>query len=188
MSGRDDDDDYAVGKGRPPKWTRWSDKSGNPNGRPKKLHSDLPYEEVLGTKVPVTENGSSKMMRSDEAFLLFLTGEAASNNGAIARRLLRFLERIKALDSPVRKSLEFVFCTYDDLGQIDTSMVQLGMLKRHDQCRSTARLFLESWIVQAALNGLGARKFTEAEQHTVYASTREPHKVHWPDWWTSYPA
>ena len=57
------------------------------------------------------------------------------------------------------------------------------MGRKLDRYRETARMMLEPWIVEAALARLGARRLTVAEQRTVFAATRTPAKVRWPDWW-----
>lgn len=42
---------------------------------------------------------------------------------------------------------------------------------------------LNPWIVEAALERRGDRRLTVEEQQEVFANTRSPNKVNWPDWW-----
>ena len=51
-----------------------------------------------------------------------------------------------------------------------------------DEFRDTARLALEPWLVEAALDRLGT-KLSVPEQRTVWKATRTPWKVDWPVWW-----
>ena len=59
---RDGDDDDTVGYGKPPKKTRFQNgHSGNPTGRPKGSRNfDKDLDDVLGSKITVTENGRKK--------------------------------------------------------------------------------------------------------------------------------
>jgi hypothetical protein len=52
--------------------------------------------------------------------------------------------------------------------------------------RPSARLALETWVIEEALSRLGERRLTEAQQQVVVASARMPHKVRWPAWWSSF--
>jgi len=60
------------------------------------------------------------------------------------------------------------------------------MAKKLDPYRETARMALAPWLVEAALARL-CRILSPAEQRTVVAATRMPHKVRWPEWWSEYP-
>lgn len=59
----------------------------------------------------------------------------------------------------------------------------LRIAKKFDRYSKKAYMKLEAWLVQAALERLGGRRLSLAEQKTVYAATRTPHKVRWPGWW-----
>lgn len=68
-------------------------------------------------------------------------------------------------------------------GSLGQELSALRMARKLDTYRPTARLKLEPWLVQAALDRLGGRLLTVDEQRQVYRATRTPAKVEWPDWW-----
>ena len=51
----------------------------------------------------------------------------------------------------------------------------------------SARMALEPWIVEAALERLGSRRLSVEEQETIVRATRTPWKVRWPAWWSVVP-
>jgi len=55
---------YQIGKGRPPKSTRWKPgQSGNPNGRPKgSKNASTMAKAALGRKVAATVNGRRRQL------------------------------------------------------------------------------------------------------------------------------
>ena len=76
-----------VGRGRPPAATRFrKGQSGNPRGRPRGRRRKAPYEAVLGQKVTVREDGSSRQMSAAEAFLLQVTRRGLEGDSAAARK------------------------------------------------------------------------------------------------------
>jgi Family of unknown function (DUF5681) len=83
MSERDDETpSYEVGRGRPPKHTRFAKgASGNPQGRPKgskNLATSLRAE--LRRRVTVTEDGRRKMIGKQEAVAKQLVNKAAAGD------------------------------------------------------------------------------------------------------------
>ena len=87
----DDNRDYEVGLGKPPKHTRFKKgKSGNPNGRPKGTRNfDKEIEEVLLAPVKVTENGKQRKVSSRMAILMRLREMALKGD---PRAMVRYLE------------------------------------------------------------------------------------------------
>ena len=83
--------DYEIGKGKPPKDTRFKPgQSGNPNGRPKgQRNLKTEIEEILNAPVAITENGRSRNVTSRAAALMKLRKKALQGDG---RALDRFLE------------------------------------------------------------------------------------------------
>lgn len=82
--------DYEVGKGKPPKKTRFQKgKSGNPKGRPKgSKNFDTELDAVLNKKVTVIENGRAKKVTTQEAVLRKLTAKALEGNNPSLGRYL----------------------------------------------------------------------------------------------------
>lgn len=177
-----------IGYGRPPKATRFQKgKSGNPRGRPRNRHRDIPYDGLLGQIVTVREDGRERRVTAAEAFILQLTKKGLEGDSASARASLAAIENARAArsargeDAPTLRIHFRTFglcCAVEDLG--------IGVLV-HPTDEERVRLTLKPWIVEAALARLGKRRLTVAEQRTVLESTRTPRKVNWPDWWTVLP-
>lgn len=78
----DDDEDYEVGYGKPPRHTRFrKGQSGNPAG--KKLLREGPgqiWQRLLQETVTVTENGRKRTMTKLELVLSQLINKAASGS------------------------------------------------------------------------------------------------------------
>lgn len=86
----DDDDEYKVGYGKPPKHTRFkTGQSGNPKGRPKgtnNFKTDL--LTTLKSSVKVTRDGKPRKVSTQEAALLRLREQALGGNTRALDRLL----------------------------------------------------------------------------------------------------
>ncbi|CAH1387955.1 hypothetical protein [Candidatus Nitrotoga sp. M5] len=74
-------------------------------------------------------------------------------------------------------------------GTLNRALELLRMGKTLDQYRETARMALEPWLVEAALERLGLeeRRLNRKEQRIVIKAARTPWKVNWPDWWEEMP-
>ena len=174
----------AVGYGRPPKATRFqTGRSGNPKGRPRHRHRDIPYDTMLGQMVTVREDGRERRVTAAEAFILQLTKKGLEGDNASARSSLVAIENARAArnaqgsDMPIIRIRFRTFglcCAVEDLG--------IGVLV-HPMDKERVRLMLKPWIVEAALARLGSSRLSDEEQQTVVESTRTPEKVSWPDWW-----
>ena len=70
-------------------------------------------------------------------------------------------------------------------GNPNAALLPLGVARKLDRFRDTARVLLEPWLVEAAIARLGARRLTPEQQRAVVKATRTPHKVKWPDWWST---
>ena len=66
-------------------------------------------------------------------------------------------------------------------GSVNTAVEPLGMVRKLERYRPSARMVLEPWIVQAALARLGDRRLSREEQAKVVRAVWTPHKVRWPD-------
>ena len=81
---------YEVGKGKPPKSTRFKPgQSGNPKGRPRgKKNLSTEIEEVLTKSVTISENGRKRKVTSRQAAIMQLCKKAlAGDNRALDRFL-----------------------------------------------------------------------------------------------------
>jgi hypothetical protein len=183
--------DYDIGHRRPPQATRFRrGVSGNPGGRPKGSkgkkvsNGELPYESVLGRIMTIRVDGAPKKVTAEEAFFLHMGKAALAGDQHALRTTLDVLDSVQVHEAEVAPNrptmIRFVAVAP---GSVTTAVVALDMGKRFDDLQGEARLLLEPWIVEAALARLGARQLTEDEQRTVYAATRNPSRVAWPEWW-----
>jgi len=83
---------YRVGKGRPPRATRWKPgQSGNPKGRPRgRKNLTTIVRDVLDRKIKVQENGQTRSMPSREAIVKRLVQDALRGDLKAASYLLGY--------------------------------------------------------------------------------------------------
>jgi hypothetical protein len=106
---RDDEGDYQVGYGKPPRRTRFQrGQSGNPRGRPpgaKNLSTLL--NEALNEPVVVTENGGRKRISKRQATFKQLVNEAAKGNWRALKLLVDILQDIERRTEPQTEESSF---------------------------------------------------------------------------------
>lgn len=173
----------SIGYGRPPQATRFrSGQSGNPRGRPRNRHRQIPHDVLLGQMVTIREAGRERRVTAAEAFLLQLTQKGLAGDSAAARASLEAIEvaRGKRIDGQEHRK---VIISLIAMG-IETILQPLGIaVKKFPTDRYRARWELQPWIVEAALASLEERRLTMEEQREVWRNTRTPNKVNWPAWW-----
>ena len=93
--------DYDVGKGRPPRHSRFKPgQSGNPNGRPKgarSLTSDLADE--LSERIKVREGGKARTLSKQRALLKALFAKALQGDARSAALLISLMAKV-VVDQP----------------------------------------------------------------------------------------
>lgn len=180
----DEGDTQGAGYKRPPPASRFTKgRSGNPKGRPRGRHREIPYSTVLGQMVTVREDGRERRITAAEAFLLQLTRKGLKGDSAAARASLAAIETARAgrSETTACSVTRIVFRTYG----IGCVLKILGMgVKRHRLDKARVHWLLEPWIVQAAFDRLGEKRLSYAEQREVWKVTRTPEKVAWPEWWS----
>jgi hypothetical protein len=176
-----------VGYKHPPQSSRFrKGHSGNPLGRPRNRHREIPYDTVLGQMVTIREAGRERRVTAAEAFLLQLTQKGLAGDSAAARASLDAIEaarttRLDNYTSPTKLLWKAVDSGMDAI--IDT----LGIAQlKHPTIEARVRWELNPWIVEAALARLGQRQLSEQEQREVWNVTRTPRKVKWPGWWSYF--
>jgi len=173
----------GVGYGRPPRATRFKPgQSGNPKGRPRNRHREIPYDALLGQMVTIREDGRERRVTAAEAFLLRLTQQGLGGDSAAARSSLAAIEAARQRQPEVHGQ-ERAVVSFIGMG-ISTIMGRLGLaVKKSPKDEKRVRWELQPWIVEAALKRLGSRRLSGEEQREVWDNTRTPVKVRWPEWW-----
>ena len=182
-------DPEPIGYRQPPATTRFlGGQSGNPRGRPRNRHREIPYDTVLGQMVTIREDGRERRVTAAEAFLLQLTQKGLAGDSAAARASLDAIEAARATRSEVTSGLSKIVLSSVDSGA-DAIIDVLGIARlKFPADEARVRWELNPWIVQAALERPGNRRLSEAEQREVWRATRMPNKVRWPEWWTYFGA
>lgn len=174
-----------VGYGQPPKADQFrKGQSGNPRGRPKSRHREIPYDAVLGQMVTIREDGRERRVTAAEAFLLQLTQKGLAGDSVAARASLEAIEAARAARGDHVEPLSVIILSAISSGA-DAILEPLGIAKlRYPGDKHRVRWDINPWVVEAALARLGSRRLSESEQREVWNATRTPHKVKWPEWWT----
>ena len=174
-----------VGYKQPPNASKFrKGQSGNPRGRPRNSHREIPYDAVLGQMVTIREDGRERRVTAAEAFLMQLTQKGLAGDSVAARASLEAVEAARAArgDNNVTGISKIVIRSVGN--GADSILDLLGMAKlKYPTDEARVRWELNPWIVEAALARLGCEQLNQAEQREVWNATRTPHKVNWPDWW-----
>ncbi len=168
----------------PPKPTFQKGTSGDPKGRPKNRHSQVPYDAVLWQMVTIREDVRTRRVAAAEAFILQLTQKSlAGDSAAAVLHLQRLRARANRLQDDTLQIERIVIKAYG----IGSALKALGLAyKKYASDKARVRWELNPWIVEAALARLGERTLTKEEQREVYRHTRTPRKVNWPSWWSEF--
>jgi hypothetical protein len=179
----------TVGYRKPPASTRFiKGQSGNLKGRPRGKRSALPHDTLLSQPVVIREDGVERRVTAAEAFLLQMAKRGLEGDSPAARQALAAIKEARAARRPEEgEGVQAIVVKMVAVGCVEPATRVLGMTLRLDPYRPTARSVIEPWLVQRALDRLGDRRLTVAEQREVVRATRSPRKVSWPSWWTEQP-
>lgn len=181
-----DDAPAATGYRRPPEATRFrKGQSGNPRGRPRNRRKDIPYDTVLGQMVTIREDGRERRVTAAEAFLLHLTRKGLAGDNAAARASLAAIEAARdKRGGPEADTVTEIRLLIMGFG-VGTVLKPLDIgHKLYPLDEKRVQWQLQPWIVEASLKRLGDCKLSAEDQREVWAATRTPDKVAWPEWWT----
>jgi uncharacterized protein DUF5681 len=121
---RDNDGDYEVGYGKPPRDTRFKrGQSGNPRGRPpgaKNLSTLL--NEALNELVVVTENGGRKRISKRQAAFKQLVNDAAKGNWRALKLLVDILQDIERRTEPQTEESSFSLADEKVIAQLKSRL------------------------------------------------------------------
>ncbi|KJC36499.1 DUF5681 domain-containing protein [Bradyrhizobium sp. LTSP857] len=175
----------AVGYGRPPVGSRFvKGRSGNPAGRPPARHLQLPYESVLGQTFTILDNGVERQATAIEVFLLKVAKRGLDGDTGASRTMLTLLKQVRE-QQQASEQLTIVLVAVAP-GSVTGGLEILRIATKLDPYRETARMVIEPWAAEAALERL-PQPLTPAQQRTVVDATRTPKRVRWPEWWSEYP-
>jgi hypothetical protein len=180
--------DSTSGPGNPPKPTRFQKgQSGNPGGRPKRPVEFPPYESVLGQLVRIEgEDKRAQQVTVEMAFLLQLTRRGMQDDMIANQQVLKFIEKTRSADKPgAEDDITYIsIIGGPNYPIVNPTLSRLEMVRKLRADSASPYILIEPWLVEAALARFGERQLTAEEQREVWGSTRTPHKVKWPVWWT----
>lgn len=133
--------------------------------------------------VTVRENGRERRVTAAEAFILQLTQKGLAGDSGAARSSL---EAIEAARTRRHSTSDQMTVRWVIIGMgVGSVLRDLGIAhKKYPYDEQRVRYELNPWIVGAALKRLGSGQLSLAEQREIFANTRTPEKVNWPEWWT----
>jgi Family of unknown function (DUF5681) len=124
---RDNERDYEVGYGKPPRHTRFkSGQSGNPRGRPpgaKNLSTLL--TEALNEPVVIAEDGGRRKISKRQAIIKQLVNRSAKGDWRAVKLLLDILQDIEGRTEPQTEENSFSLA--------DEKVVAQWMARLHDK-------------------------------------------------------
>ena len=96
---------YEVGRGRPPRATRWRPgQSGNPKGRPKGAKSlSRHLKEALDRTIAIQERGKNRKITTREAIAITLVKRALQGDPKALSYLLAHDSEIMEMTGPIKQ-------------------------------------------------------------------------------------
>jgi Family of unknown function (DUF5681) len=97
-------DNYVVGRGRPPQLTRWKPgQSGNPKGRPKGVKNIMTcFVHELSKKIDIKERGEIRKVTTREAIAMTTTNRALKGDPKLLPLIISLDREISAVQERER--------------------------------------------------------------------------------------
>lgn len=151
--------------------------TGNPKGRPRKSKSTTSaFDIVIERTLNVSQSGKSRELGIDEALQQKTFNDAMGGSRMAQRAVLKMIEKREAWlekrhtrHPVVSRRLE-----YPENDNATEAALLLGIASREgDELMKTSdRVRLEAWAVEAALERRRSRVITELERRRIRATTR----------------
>ena len=147
--------------------------------------SEAPYEAVLGQMVTIREDGIERRVTAAEAFLLHMTKKGLEGDSAAARATMAAIEDARA-SRLVREpdGLRVIVRVLVRPGSVTDGLEPLRMGRKLDRYRETREDDARALDRRGGARSARGAATDVAEQRLVFAATRTPAKVRWPDWWS----
>jgi hypothetical protein len=178
-----------VGRGNPPLETRFrKGQSGNPGGRPKGRRADVPsaFDILFDRTLSVHHSGAKREMTVDEALELKTYQQAIAGERRARRDVLKMIvAREKALSVEQERPVGPKILVENHFPENVDEVLQLLDIARlhprsYEPTYSDARLKLEPWAVQLALNRRGLGALSAKDIALIEEWTRDPASLRWP--------
>lgn len=110
--------------------------------------------------------------------------QGLENDSASTQLAGNALARARVLTSVAdRPQIRMIVHVILSPGSVTAALEALRMARKMNRYHDSAKMLLEPWLVEAALERLGDRRLSVEEQKEIARVTRTPNKVKWPDWW-----
>ena len=111
--GSQGDDNYVVGRGRPPLSTRWKPgQSGNPKGRPKGAKNIMTcFRQELNKKIDIRTGGRVRRVTSREAIAMTITNRALKGDPKLLPVIMAIDRDVSALEAREKRKQSIVGMT-----------------------------------------------------------------------------
>ena len=123
--------------------------------------------------VTIREGGVERRVTADEAFLLQLTKRGLEGDGVAARATLAVIEEVTERPSTHQGLPSVIVRTIVVPGSVTSALAPLRMAKKLDPYRETARMALEPWLIEAALDRL-PQPLSATDQRTIVIGDSYP--------------
>jgi Family of unknown function (DUF5681) len=154
-----------------PGWFR-KGRSGNPGGRPTTSPTSRGsvFDIVVEKTLTVTHHGRTREITMEEALQQRTYRDAVAGQRMAQREVVKWILKREAWLAKQAPKASW------------------RPIERHisPDPDNVARMALEPWLVEAALDRLDGT-LSNTEQRIIMRATRTPHKVKWLNWWSEKP-